>query len=31
MRKIKNCKNCRWVGCRDYGKEKNACDKHIQE
>lgn len=28
---IKNCKNCRWAGCRSYGYDRPACTKHIKE
>jgi predicted metal-binding protein len=26
---IKSCKTCRWAGCRNYGKERNACENYI--
>lgn len=26
---IKNCKTCRWAGCRNYGKELSACENYI--
>lgn len=26
---MKNCKTCRWVGCRNYGKEICACNMYI--
>lgn len=27
---MKNCTTCRWVGCRNYGREKCACDMYIK-
>lgn len=29
MQVIKSCENCRWTGCRNYGKERNACGNYI--
>jgi len=26
---MKDCTTCRWVGCRNYGKEMSACDMYI--
>jgi predicted metal-binding protein len=26
---VKSCKTCRWVGCRNYGRELNACVNYI--
>lgn len=26
---MQNCKTCRWVGCRNYGKEKGSCNMYI--
>ena len=26
---MKNCKTCRWVGCRNYGKDSSSCEKYI--
>ena len=26
---MKNCKTCRWVGCRNYGKEMCSCNMYI--
>ena len=26
-----SCKNCIWVGCREYGWDMPACSKHIPE
>jgi len=28
---VKSCENCRWCGCKDYGKKINACNKYIKE
>ena len=29
--KQKSCKNCKWVGCRNYGKDMPACEKYIPD
>lgn len=26
---MKDCTTCRWVGCRNYGKEMGACYNYI--
>lgn len=26
---MQNCKTCRWVGCKNYGKEMSACNMYI--
>lgn len=26
---MKDCKTCRWVGCRNYGKDSGACYMYI--
>lgn len=26
---IKSCENCRWAGCKNYGKELNVCGNYI--
>lgn len=29
--KNQNCKNCRWAGCRNYGKDRSTCNKYIRQ
>ena len=26
---IKNCKTCRWAGCKHYGKNMGSCENYI--
>ena len=26
---MKSCETCRWVGCRNYGKEFGICNMYI--
>ena len=27
---MKSCETCRWVGCRNYGKDLDLCNKYIK-
>lgn len=31
QKKIKNCKHCRWVACKNYGYAKPICNKFINK